>query len=148
MTPKVLTPEQAAEICDCSPATMERYRKDMSGPNFIRTPGGHIKYLEEDVFAWLRSLRQQPSEADKMKTAATHGLKEVGGTVRTRMQQLADASKPESEPDPYAVTVSDVGGSAPGIEKLVFQDGKWVKNGTLSQTVVQPAAEPHLLNCR
>ncbi len=146
---KVLTPDEASEIAGVSTATLERYRNSGDGPNFLRIgPGGLIKYLEADVEEWLKSCRQLPTEAEKMRAAATHGLKEASAAVRERREAMQALDKADSSTDPYAVTVSDVGGSTPGIVPHVFQNGQWVKGNGIVQTVVQPAADPHLLNCR
>lgn len=141
MAMKVLTPDEVSEIVGVSTATLERYRNDGEGPNFLRIgPGGLIKYLESDVEEWLMAQRQLPTAAERMRAAATHGLKEASAAVRTRMQELADASKPEGEANPYAVTMSGVG-DTPGSKFERF-------NSVPTQSFETPAAPPHILNCR
>ena len=138
---KVLTPDEVSEIAGVSTATLERYRNSGDGPNFLRIgPGGLIKYLEADVEEWLKSCRQLPTAAEKMKAAVQTGMKEAAGAVRARMQELADADRQTSEPDPYAVTVGAVG-ATPGEN---FQKMSSVP----VQQFSEPAAAPHLLNCR
>jgi len=146
--PKLLTAAEVAEYLAVSEATLERWRADGAGPNFIKAGAG-IRYPANCVAEYVNQQLQLPSEAEKMRAAATHGMKEAAAAIQSRVKEMQALDKADSSPDPYAVTVGDVGGSTPGIEKFVTNErGEWVKNGTLSQTVIQPAAQPHLLNCR
>lgn len=146
--PKLLTAAETAQALGLTEDCLARWRADGTGPNWTKL-NGTIRYPEHCIEAFINENLAQPTEAQKMRAAATHGLKEAGGAVRTRMSELAAADRQTTDPDnPYAVTVGDVGGSTPGIEKLTYQNGQWVKNGTLSQPVVESAAAPHLLNCR
>lgn len=56
--PKYLTPEQHAELRQCSMKTLERERCDGTGPTYIRSRG-RVLYDIEDVQAWLDSRKVQ-----------------------------------------------------------------------------------------
>ena len=136
--PRLLTPAELAEYLSVSEDTLARHRSEGTGVNFIKVGGG-VRYPIGEVEKYITSQLQLPSEAQKLVAAATHGLKEVSTAINARMKELADASKPEAEPDPYAVTLSHVG-ATPGenIQRI---------NLCPATPVTTPAA-PHILQGR
>lgn len=147
MEVKILTPDQAAELCDCSPATLERYRRDMTGPNFLRMPGGHVKYLQEDVLEWLKSLRQQPTEAQKMQAALMEGSAERKAALQERtraMQQLDKADLDSLNSD------SGVGGVTPLTVSAVGETpgSKFEKFNAVPAVPWAKPADPHIIEGR
>lgn len=114
--PKIYTTEELAEALGRSVASLERDRANLTGPNFIRlSENGAIRYLEEDVVAWLHSLRQNqdpltPATPQAMRAAALHGLKEVSAAHKARVKEMQDLDREDTTADnPYAVTMTRVG---------------------------------------
>ena len=64
MAPRVrhLTTEELAERLggDISPRTLEGWRRDGTGPKFIRPGGQKVRYREIDIEAWEESLVTEP----------------------------------------------------------------------------------------
>ena len=58
-----LTPLQAARIVGLSAKTLARYRVKGKGPVFAKL-GGRVRYLREDVDAWVRSRRRASTRDD------------------------------------------------------------------------------------
>lgn len=117
---KVLTPDEVGAIVGVSAATLERYRNEGAGPNFLRIgPGGLIKYLESDVEEWLMSCRQLPpidgsraSSPGALQAALREGNAERRAAMRERAAALkAIDDKPMD--GVTALTVTNVG-ATPG----------------------------------
>lgn len=118
--PKMLTAEQVAEALELTTATLERYRREGIGPNFLKMPSGTIRYLESDVIAYLESCRQLPTEAQKMQQALLEGRAGVRAaqSEKLRAMQALDAADrvPDAEKTIDGVTplVMGIVGQAPG----------------------------------
>ena len=121
--PKLLTVEQVAEALDLSIATLDRYRANGTGPNFLRVgDGGNIRYLESDVIAYLESCRALPPiDGSKASTPAQIAAAMQSGSAERRaamkarsdeLQALSDADR-VVEIDPSAI-VTGFAGQAPG----------------------------------
>ena len=54
---------QAARIVGLSPKTLARYRVKAKGPVFAKL-GGRVRYLREDLDAWVRSRRRASTMDD------------------------------------------------------------------------------------
>lgn len=115
--PKLLTVDQVAQALDLTPATLERYRANGTGPNYLKVgDGGNIRYLESDVIAYLESCRQLPTESQKMQAALLEGSAQRRAANAQRNADMVALDKADREGngvvapvDPYAVTVSNVG---------------------------------------
>jgi hypothetical protein len=59
----LLTTDQAAERCNLSPRTLEKYRVEGGGPVFIRLKGS-IRYQLEDLDAWVAANRHRTTSDD------------------------------------------------------------------------------------
>ncbi len=146
--PRLLTPDEVAEYLSCSVSSLDRWRAEGTGPNFVKVGGGSIRYPETEVAKYISEQLVLPSAAQKMQDAIRTSSKEVAQAHRERVKAMQDLDRQTTDPaDPYAVTVSGVG-ETPGIERHVFQDGKWVKNGILSQPAPAEPAPPHILQGR
>ena len=127
--PKLLTVEQVAEALDLSIATLDRYRANGTGPNFLRVgDGGNIRYLESDVVAYLESCRALPpidgskaSTPAQLQAALTAGNAEVKAARAQRNADMVALDK--SDHDLHQRGSNDGGvtmgfaGSQPGIER-------------------------------
>ena len=56
MTEKLLSPNQLAENLGVKPFTLLQYRMNGKGPKYI-TLGHLVRYRQEDVDAWLESIK-------------------------------------------------------------------------------------------
>ena len=52
--PEVLTPDQVATLLTVSPRTVEDWRAKGNGPTYRSLNGKQVRYLKQDIFAWLR----------------------------------------------------------------------------------------------
>lgn len=52
----LLKPDQTAERLSISRATLSRYVQRGEIP-FVRLPGGHIRFSEDDLTAWIKARR-------------------------------------------------------------------------------------------
>lgn len=114
-SPKLLTAEQVAEALDLSEDTLARYRANGTGPNFLKVgDGGNIRYLEEDVIAYLHSSRQLPPvDGNKAATPAAiqaaivqgrAGVREALNERHQQMKALDDADRDSLGVTPLTVT--------------------------------------------
>lgn len=55
--PEVMTPEQAAEMIGVTKDTLFRWRKDDTGPAYSQPTTHIVRYLREDVIAFLKEYR-------------------------------------------------------------------------------------------
>lgn len=55
--PEVMTPAEAAEFLSLTVDTLFRYRKDAKGPRYCQTGDRTVRYLREDLVAWLKEGR-------------------------------------------------------------------------------------------
>lgn len=55
--PEVMTPAEAAEFLSLTVETLFRYRKDATGPKFCQPGDRTVRYLREDLIAWLKEHR-------------------------------------------------------------------------------------------
>ena len=63
---KLLDTNQAAEVLNLSPGTLTLWRHRRKGPPFVRC-GSAVRYLVEDLEAWLREQRVEPSQNVKVE---------------------------------------------------------------------------------
>jgi len=56
-------PREAAACLGLSTRTLERYRVSGDGPVFVKL-GGKVRYLREDLDAWVRSRRRKSTSDD------------------------------------------------------------------------------------
>ena len=52
--PEILTTDQVATLLTVSPRTVEDWRAKGNGPTYRSLNGKQVRYLKDDVFAWLR----------------------------------------------------------------------------------------------
>jgi hypothetical protein len=148
--PKLLTAEQVAEALDLSEDTLARYRANGTGPNFLKVgDGGNIRYLEEDVIAYLHSSRQLPPvDGSKAATPAQlqaammqgrAGVREMQKARLAEMQALDQADRESLGVTPLTVGVV---GETPGskIERHF--------NVPSTPIVASPFAEPRIIQGR
>lgn len=55
--PQVMTTEEAAAFLGVTPETLFRYRKDAIGPKYSRINDRVIRYLHDDLVAWMKEHR-------------------------------------------------------------------------------------------
>jgi predicted DNA-binding transcriptional regulator AlpA len=60
---RIITQEQAAEVCDLHQATLKRLRAAGKGPPVIRLSEKRIGYRVRDLRAWLDARTEQTSAA-------------------------------------------------------------------------------------
>ena len=59
-----LSPGELAEMLGLHVGTLENWRREGVGPSFIRmnqTPRGRVRYLREDIDAWIAANKSQTS---------------------------------------------------------------------------------------
>lgn len=56
-TPRLLTTPEAAELLRCQPATLEKWRKERRGPDFVKVANKCL-YPLEAIERWLSSRQQ------------------------------------------------------------------------------------------
>ena len=61
--PVLLNTRQAAERCNLSPRTLEKYRVTGGGPPFIRL-GSAVRYRIEDLDSWIAANRRRSTSDD------------------------------------------------------------------------------------
>jgi hypothetical protein len=54
MAPEVMTTEQAADFLHVTTETLFRWRKDASGPPYSQPSRSVVRYLKDDLIAWMR----------------------------------------------------------------------------------------------
>ncbi len=59
----LLTTDQAAERCNLSPRTLEKFRVVGGGPIFVRLRGS-VRYRLEDLDAWVAANRRRTTSDD------------------------------------------------------------------------------------
>lgn len=52
--PAVMTPAQAAEMIGVTTETLFRWRKDRVGPPYSQPTSRIVRYVRDDVLAWMR----------------------------------------------------------------------------------------------
>jgi predicted DNA-binding transcriptional regulator AlpA len=58
----LLTTRQAAELCNLSRRTLEKYRVDGGGPIYVKIKG-NVRYRPKDIDTWLaENLRRSTSD--------------------------------------------------------------------------------------
>ena len=67
----VLSEDEAAELLNLSPRTLQRMRRDGGGPRFVRM-GRRLGYLKADLLAWLDANAATSSSASA-EAAAPEG---------------------------------------------------------------------------
>lgn len=50
----MLTTEEAARRLGMKPGTLENWRQQKKGPRFIKLPTGAVRYISEELDAWIR----------------------------------------------------------------------------------------------
>ena len=147
--PRLMSVGELCDYLEISDDTAARWIREGYGPPAIKIGQrtvypltGVIKFIDDQMNG---SKAATPAQIQAAMVQGRAGVREAMAERTAAMQQL---DRENGSANPYEVTVSDVGGSTPGIEKLTYQNGQWVKNGTLVQPVVESAAAPHLLNCR
>ena len=55
--PEVMTTEQAADFLSVKPDTLYRWRKDAVGPMYSQPTNSVVRYLREDLVAWMQEHR-------------------------------------------------------------------------------------------
>lgn len=120
-TSPLLTEDQAADFLTLPVEELQTFRDQLTGPNFLLL-NGQIRYLQSDLITYLESLRQLPTDAQKMQAA----LKEGSAGVRAALKERTDAMKKLDADDRVlneqkldestGVTMSLVG-SQPGIQR-------------------------------
>lgn len=148
--PKLLSAAEVAAYLEVSEDTLSRWRASGEGPASCKI-GQRVAYTESAVAAYITaqetgSKASTPAALQAAITAGNKGMREALAQ-RTRELQQIDREDRESLDGVSPLTVGNVGEVA-GIERHVFQNGQWVKNGVLSQSFEQPAAAPHILNNR
>jgi predicted DNA-binding transcriptional regulator AlpA len=63
MAAVLLNTNQAAERCNLSPRTFEKYRVTGGGPPYIRL-GSAVRYRLEDLDAWIAANRRRTTSDD------------------------------------------------------------------------------------
>ncbi|HEV3459968.1 MAG TPA: helix-turn-helix domain-containing protein [Thermoanaerobaculia bacterium] len=63
MAAVLLNTIQAAERCNLSPRTFEKYRVTGGGPHYIRL-GSAVRYRLEDLEAWIAANRRRTTSDD------------------------------------------------------------------------------------
>lgn len=143
--PKLLSADEVASYLDVSVATLDRWRSEGTGPNYIKAGNG-IRYPENCVAEYVQAQLQLPDPSGAATPAAMRqavlngGFKEVGEAHRARVKELQAIDREDTTADnPYAVTVGVVG-STPGerVQRII---------NIPPQPVVEPAA-PHILQGR
>jgi excisionase family DNA binding protein len=61
---QTITPEQLSQILGVPEKTLERWRKQGTGPRFIRA-GRHVRYRRADVAEWMDQHVVEPREPDQ-----------------------------------------------------------------------------------
>ena len=49
----LMTSREVADLFSVSIKALYDWRRDGTGPAFMRTPGGHYRYRTADVMAWI-----------------------------------------------------------------------------------------------
>jgi len=135
---KVLTAEQVSEILGVSVASLDRYRSNGTGPNYIKIgDGGLIRYLENDVIAYLEGCRQLPTESQKMQAAMQEGSTARRAANAQRRQELQQIDREDRESiDGVTPLVMGFAGQAPGMVRCDPMTGKPIG----AQTIVTDLA--------
>ena len=60
----LITSKEAAEILHVTPHTLQRFRREGRGPEYIQVTANVILYMEEEVYEWLETGRRR-STSDK-----------------------------------------------------------------------------------
>jgi predicted DNA-binding transcriptional regulator AlpA len=55
--PEVMTPGEAAEFLGVTTETLYRWRKDAWGPKYSQVNPRLVRYLRDDLVAWLKEAR-------------------------------------------------------------------------------------------
>lgn len=63
--PELLTTMEAAQRLRLNPQTLNRWRRQGTGPAYVRV-GKKILYLEEQIMAWLTAHRETPGEPEAL----------------------------------------------------------------------------------
>jgi predicted DNA-binding transcriptional regulator AlpA len=58
MTPVLLSEDQAAELLQLSPRTLQRFRVEGRGPGYLKLGRKRVAYAEADITAWLEECRR------------------------------------------------------------------------------------------
>jgi hypothetical protein len=143
--PKLLSADEVASYLDVSVATLDRWRSEGTGPNYIKAGSG-IRYPENCVAEYVQAQLQLPDPSGAATPAAMRqavlngGFKEVGEAHRARVKEMQDLDREDTtEANPYAVTVSRVG-ETPGSQIQHI-------NLVPPTDVIAPAS-PHILTSR
>jgi excisionase family DNA binding protein len=61
--PRVLTTSEVADLCGVTPETVRNWARRGGGPPYVRTAGGHRRYMETDVRDYLADRRRTSPSA-------------------------------------------------------------------------------------
>lgn len=61
----IYLPAEAATAIRSNPRTLERWRREGSGPNFIRIGKRRVAYRGADLIAWLNARVRQRTAQDR-----------------------------------------------------------------------------------
>ncbi len=59
MTDNLMSQDEVAELLGVHPSTLGNWREKGIGPPFLRMEGKLIRYVVEDVRAWVESQREK-----------------------------------------------------------------------------------------
>jgi predicted DNA-binding transcriptional regulator AlpA len=59
MTPVLLSEDQAAELLQLSPRTLQRFRVEGRGPGYLKLGKKRVAYAESDITTWLEGCRRK-----------------------------------------------------------------------------------------
>jgi len=81
----LLTVNQAAAFLSCTPAALERWRRERRGPPYLKI-GRLVRYTKRDLVTWLRSKRiYSPGAPTPVRKKSMHRrdrYKQAPGAVR------------------------------------------------------------------
>jgi hypothetical protein len=144
--PKLYTEAEVSEILGLSIDTLQRYRANGTGIQWLKVgDGGNIRYTEDAIAAYLKSCEQNqtpdsPPSPSQARAAVLTGLKEVGEAHRARVKEMQNLDREDTtEANPYAVTMTRVG-ETPGSQIQHI-------NLVPPTDVIAPAS-PHILTSR
>lgn len=145
--PRLMDIEEVAEYLDVSVDTLNRFRMQSTGPNYVKVGNG-IRYLESDVLEYIQSQRQLPPiDGSKAATPAAIAAAMLEGSAGRRAANAGrnaemvalDKADREGDGNPYAVTMGTVG-DTPG--------AKMERHFNVPPVPFNNAPSPHIIKGR
>ncbi len=96
--PKMYNTEEAAALLNLAGPTLQKFRLDMTGPNWVKL-GNSVRYLEEDLLDWIKGQRQLPvtnkaATPEQLNVVMTEGHTERKAAMAERKAEHAAMDNP------------------------------------------------------